>query len=43
MTTSTQGSYQNAHEQIIPFHIFKQLELRAVLKSLLPRRTRGLR
>jgi hypothetical protein len=40
MSTEPQGSVRNAHESIIPFHVFKQLELHAVLKSLLPKRSR---
>jgi hypothetical protein len=36
-----QGSVRNAHESIIPFHVFKQLELHAVLKSLLPKGKTG--
>lgn len=34
-----QGSMRNAHESIIPYHIFKALELHAVLSSLLPKRS----
>lgn len=35
--TPHQGAYRNAHESILPYAVFKQLELSAVLKSLLPK------
>jgi hypothetical protein len=35
------GSMRNAHETIIPYHVFKALELHAVLKSLLPKGVTG--
>ncbi len=38
MTQSSQV-LRNAHETIIPYHVFKQLELHAVLSSLLPKRS----
>lgn len=36
-----QGVRTNAHESIIPYHVFKALELHAVLESLLPRGKTG--
>ena len=41
MTTPSLGVVKNAHETIIPYHVFKQLELHAVLESLLPRGVTG--
>lgn len=37
----TKGSVRNKHESIIPYHVFKVLELHAVLKSLLPKGATG--
>ena len=41
MSTEPQGTLRNAHESIIPYHVFKALELHAVLASLLPKGKTG--